>query len=297
MASAGIVAIAAIGVGASWRVEHSDGLSPASSQLTVLRTAAAGRHPVAIAYRPLTLTTADAIARTMRLKAAGVVGTATETWLLFPRVPAGRYRVGLVNQVAGASLSLSLIVGRETDPLVTWTFEHLEPGQVTQVLDLPVDVRSISIRGQASPPRSFADIWLEPVSLRAARPGMSGHATSARRYGDALVYGIGENIYLEPPGMWAAAEADAELVIQSPEGAAVQKMLVRAGPVRTTIRLAAGSWQQALDLEPGETRDVEIPVVPGGTLLRVHADQGFRPADIDPRSTDSRYLGVWMEIR
>ena len=294
---AGIVVLAGACVAASWRIERTDGLSAASGQLTVLRLAAKAQHPVAVSYNPLRLLSADAITQLMHLKATGVVGTATETWLLFPRLPAGRYRVGLMNQVADASLAVSLIVGRGTEPLATWRFEHLGPGAVEQEFELPVDVRSISLRGESTPPRAIGDVWLQPLSLRSPRSAASGFAMSAKRYRDALVYGIGENVYLEPPGIWAGAESDAQLVIQSANVKATQSILVQAGPVRTSVRLEAGDWRQEFVLEPGQIRDLELPVPDGGTLLRVYADRGFRPADTDPRSIDQRYLGVWIEFR
>jgi hypothetical protein len=295
-----IIVLGAAAVETSWRVERADGLSPVSSQLAVLRTAASGTRPVAVIYTPLALTAPTAVTGLIRLKAAGVVGTATDTWLWFPAVPAGRYRLDLENQVRDASLTVSLSIGRESQPIVTWTFENLEVGPVRQEFELPVDVRSISIRGQTVPPRAFSDIWLEPVALSptSGRPA-SPHATAARRYGNGVVFGLGEDVYLEPPGIWTAAEADAEIVIVSAEGQPEQKILLRAGPVRTSIGLDAGNWRQTIILDPGQTREIAIPVVAGGggTRVRVHTDQGFRPSDTDPRSTDTRYLGVWIELR
>ena len=56
-----------------------------------------------------------------------------------------------------------------------------------------------------------------------------------------------------------------------------------------------GTWHETLILRPGEERRCDIPVGDGpGTPLTVHSAQGFRPADLDPKSQDDRVLGVWI---
>jgi hypothetical protein len=54
-----------------------------------------------------------------------------------------------------------------------------------------------------------------------------------------------------------------------------------------------------LALKPREERIVEVPmdirrrIVP----LKVAATHGFRPAEVDSKSQDVRFLGVWIETR
>jgi hypothetical protein len=294
-----IVVLGASAMAASWHVERADFLAPVPGQLAVLRAAASGRRPVAITYRRFALVAPDEVTRMMRLRAAGSIGTATETWLWFPRMPGGTYRLALENQVKDSTLTLSMSIGRESQPITTWAFTNLDAGLFTHDFDLPADVRSISIRAETVPPRSSSDIWLQPLALHPAAGRSSGLvATSARRYGPTVVYALGEDVYLEPPGIWAAAETDAEIVMVAADGRREQPVLLKAGPVRTTISLLTGDSRQSLTLEPGEAREIAIPVAAGGVArVRVRTDRGFRPADTDPRSTDSRYLGVWIEIR
>ena len=65
------------------------------------------------------------------------------------------------------------------------------------------------------------------------------------------------------------------------------------------VTLESAEWQETLILEPGAERIVHIPtdqrrrVIP----LNVAAAKGFRPADVDPKSEDVRYLGAWIETR
>ncbi len=264
----------------------------------VLRAAAAGTRPVAVKCAPFGPASVSDLTHLIRLRAAGTVGTATETLLLFPRVPAGRYRLSLHNQVPDASLSVWLSIGRETQPIASWEFAGLGAGPVGQEFDLPVDVRSISIRAQTNPPRAISEVWLDPIALGPPSSQAGAlYAMSARRYGPLVVYGVGEDVYLEAPGIWTGAEAIAELVIVAEGHRSAQRLRLRAGPVRTTATLEAGEWRQAVVLEPGQEREIALPIAQGGaTRVRVRTDQGFRPSDTDPRSTDGRYLGVWIEF-
>ena len=52
-----------------------------------------------------------------------------------------------------------------------------------------------------------------------------------------------------------------------------------------------------MTLSPGEERLVDVPVASDAVPLDVTAERGFRPTDVDPRTTDDRYLGVWLEAR
>jgi hypothetical protein len=52
-------------------------------------------------------------------------------------------------------------------------------------------------------------------------------------------------------------------------------------------------------LKPGEERFVGVQPDDRGRVMRlkVTATNGFRPADVDPKSEDVRFLGVWIEVR
>jgi hypothetical protein len=34
----------------------------------------------------------------------------------------------------------------------------------------------------------------------------------------------------------------------------------------------------------------------GVTPLTINAETGFHPRDVDPQSTDQRFLGIWVEV-
>ncbi len=279
----------------SWHVEGSPGLAPAPAQLQLLRAAAAGRHPVAVAYDPFRFETPSRVPGLLRLAATGVPAG---TLLWFPNVPAGHYRLRLDNRERDAAVDIGVSIGRTDSPVTTWALRHLAAGRAAIDLDLPVEVHSIAVRGQIVPPQALRALWLEPVDVRRGTP-VNGftRATAARRYGDAVVYGLGDDVYLEPSGLWVGAESGAGLFIVSDAPGAEQRLLLRAGPVATRVTLTSGTWAEELDLAPGGTREVLVPRQPDGhaTPLAVRAGTGFRPADSNARSTDTRYLGVWVE--
>ncbi|MCX6549686.1 MAG: hypothetical protein NTY02_01545, partial [Acidobacteria bacterium] len=90
----------------------------------------------------------------------------------------------------------------------------------------------------------------------------------------------------------------ATLVVNPAAGATAITFTMSAGPVATAVEMSAGDDTLRFQLGAGERRDLSIPVRPGNsTMLRIRAEQGFRPSAVDPKSTDMRLLGVRLEFR
>jgi hypothetical protein len=103
--------------------------------------------------------------------------------------------------------------------------------------------------------------------------------------------------HLEPPGLWIRGHDSADLVV-SPDAGAQARLFLRNNPKANRVNLVIGKRRETLDLGPGEERVVELPVEDGRAVrLRVESTASFRPADVDPASTDHRALGCWIEIR
>jgi hypothetical protein len=75
-------------------------------------------------------------------------------------------------------------------------------------------------------------------------------------------------------------------------------LLLRNAPAANRVTLAAGAWHEELQLNPGEERRVEMPLdaSTGIAVLRIRSESGFRPADADPKSRDTRFLGVFVRV-
>jgi hypothetical protein len=65
------------------------------------------------------------------------------------------------------------------------------------------------------------------------------------------------------------------------------------------VTLESAGWRDHLMLGPDEERMVQIPTDgrSQATPLSIAATDGFRPVDVDPKSADDRFLGVWIEPR
>jgi hypothetical protein len=77
------------------------------------------------------------------------------------------------------------------------------------------------------------------------------------------------------------------------------QLFVRNAPVTNRVSLEIDGRAQTLELQPREERMVPLPVSSdrGAALVNIYSDSGFRPSQVEPGSTDNRYLGVWIELR
>ena len=110
---------------------------------------------------------------------------------------------------------------------------------------------------------------------------------------------MGGPAFMEPGGTWIEGGRSADFVI-SPDAGAVVRLLVRNPPVANLITLEGNGWREFLVLAPGEERLVTLPFAggPSGAIrLRVTAAHGARPTEFEPGSTDTRFLGCWIETR
>ena len=104
--------------------------------------------------------------------------------------------------------------------------------------------------------------------------------------------------WMEPAGIWIAGGSNAEFAI-APDRQSAVHLSIRNGSADNTVTLESAGWRDSLMLGPDEERMVQIPTNDRSqaTPLRVAATNGFRPVDVDPKSADERFLGVWIETR
>ena len=75
--------------------------------------------------------------------------------------------------------------------------------------------------------------------------------------------------------------------------------MLRNPPVENTITLESGKWHESLALQPGEERQVDVPLDASkrAALLRISCSSGFRPSEHDANSRDTRFLGVFVRAQ
>ena len=143
---------------------------------------------------------------------------------------------------------------------------------------------------------TLRSIALLPAAQRAANE----EPWHTMRYGSALVFLLdGGRAYAEPAGIWVAGETFGNLVVTPDDPSRPIRLFVRNPPVENRISIDAGEWRESLAFKPGEERTFDIPIPPGRTslALRVTAAHGARPAEFEPGSPDTRFLGCWIETR
>jgi hypothetical protein len=72
---------------------------------------------------------------------------------------------------------------------------------------------------------------------------------------------------------------------------------VHSGPIDNRLHLTTFGWQETVTLQPQAPVTVEIPASTGALVtLDLEADSAFVPRDRDASSSDTRSLGVWVEV-
>jgi hypothetical protein len=164
-----------------------------------------------------------------------------------------------------------------------------------------VDAGGLVVRGQAGAtvPSSGA-VRLVPEALLPRDAGAAaGRAEGGVRLGATRVFVIDEGAYVEPGGLWLRPGRTAELVVAPDARASAVGLFLRNAPVENRVEVQAGAWRLALELPPRGEREVTVPSPPGGRVVtvRMRADSGFRPAEVDTASRDERRLACWVEVR
>lgn len=119
-----------------------------------------------------------------------------------------------------------------------------------------------------------------------------------------LVYFLDDNAYDREAdkSFWTRGQARTEFIIKTDRPIRRAKFTLTAGPVATDARVTIGGRRQDVHLEPGDSRDLVFAMPPGfryekevqalAWTASVSSGSGFTPIFFDPKSSDSRYLGV-----
>jgi hypothetical protein len=209
-----------------------------------------------------------------------------------PAVPAGRYRITPQSRAPGGWL----IVGIGQDQFALRSQPLTYPPTAVDI-DLPVNVRALSIRGDEDARRAVHGVTIEPLSLVSQIDRVSDLlARRAVRYEDVSVFFLDERAFPEPDGLWIGGARESQIVVQADTARDAIRLHLRNAPVDNRIVLTSGAWREELTLAANEERQLELPLAPGraGALLTVSSAAGFRPTDVDPASRDVRFLGVWI---
>jgi hypothetical protein len=283
----------------SWRAEGADPRAPVPAQLEALRRLSAERRLSAVSLWPAQRLRRESVPPLLQISpefssAPGGAGRNDRPLYAIPAIAAGEYRL----RFAVRSLEgwLMLGIGRDQFALKT---EPLANSQGSMVLDFPVDVRAIMVRGDEDARRNVRGLTLEPLRIVPPDQRLTPeYARRAVRYAAATVYFLDDRSFPEPEAFWVGGERDSSIVLQPATPHPAAALQLRNGAVENTVLIDSGAWRDQVRLGPGEERRIDVPlnIDRPATLIRFTTSAGFRPADIDPKSRDSRFLGVWVKV-
>jgi len=217
-------------------------------------------------------------------------------------LPAGTYDIAVQfsDRPPDHALPLSLQIGRNGPPLQTWTMQP-QPGERWHTtLWLPVDANFVGLRGPVDFERAIDWITITPTAVvdAGARP-LVPTVLAAANYPAAAVYFHDEQLYPEAQGFWTIGGRSSHVTVAARPGQTTPIVVrMHPGAKANTVTISTFGWQRNYELVPGQAVEVELPQFASGVVpLTITAESGFYPRDIDPASTDRRFLGAWVEVK
>ena len=280
-----------------WDLHGTNGLQAAPAQLDFLRELSSTPSARVVQLTPPRRLDREAVLASFRIESPargleGGMGRNEASIVALPAIPAGRYRIVPQARAPGGWL----IVGIGQDQFALRS-EPLAYPPVPIEIDLPVGVRSLSVRGDEDARRVVLGVAVEPLALVPEAARLSDRlARRALRYEDVSVFFLDDSAFAEPDGLWIGGARESQIVIAADTARDAIRLHLRNAPVANRIVLRSGAWREELTLAPDEKRQLELTLVPGRAeaLLTVSSAAGFRPTDVDPTSRDVRFLGVWI---
>jgi hypothetical protein len=213
-------------------------------------------------------------------------------------LPPGRYQSrvwfeggGTRDGEAFLTLQNQLVLSRTGSPLTN-------PAVMSMELPFPTEVWvGLSTEEVARAVRRV-DIVPQYLVPRSERAAMVIHAMDpiADHPGAYIVY-ADANTYPEGGIFWTRDTHQGNVFV-APAGASALLLTLHLGPVAGPVSLHVGGRNLEVNLGRDETRQIGVPVPLGMRLVpvSVQAPGKFRPADVDPRSDDVRWLGCQVRI-
>jgi len=283
-------------VSSVWQTNDATAPRPYAAGSALLRRYDVDGGQIAIAYRPYRplrhsdLLGAIVLARTL-------LGGAGQESASMSHLPPGTYEAR-GSTIGSASGRVLIRTDRVSGPIAAWDAASFG-STWTRQFTLPVGIAELQIDIEPAARPAIRDVSIRAASLAVPAEGLEGReARRGARYGPAVVFLLAGSAWVEPTGTWVAGSSEVEFVI-APDPETSPQLFVRNGPAGNDVTLESGEWRERLTLAPGEERFLRVPMAANGrlTALKVTAARGFRPADVDPKSQDQRYLGVWIETR
>ena len=167
--------------------------------------------------------------------------------------------------------------------------------------DLPVDVRRLTVDvsdKQVADSVNRVDIVPTVFSRADERVGSAVRRIEGipERPLAYLVY-VDDHSYPEDGVFWTRALDRADVLV-APGPYSRMRLTLHLGPNRGDVRISVASKEQVVRVEPNSSAEVQLAVPHGVRLVpvTVQSPTAFKPADVNPGSSDARTLGVQVRV-
>jgi hypothetical protein len=214
-------------------------------------------------------------------------------------LPEGRYeariwfsgnrpRQGEILVASSPTLVHARMEGALSNPTVLPFRLPVESGRVT------VDVRDEAVAA------GIASVDIRPVEVVPADRRLNARVRAVESIPsrpDAYLVYTDEHAYPEGGVFWTRGTA-ATTVMVSPAGASRLHLVLHLGPLSGRVAVSVAGQDYSTHVPANDVAVLEVPLPPGEDLVPVTiASPGFfRPAEVDPRSNDTRGLGCQVRV-
>ena len=285
-----VLALSAVSI-TGWQMTGARSLDPARSQLRLLNVSRDGRRIVEIGPGVVRRLTRPEGRLNIRAEDPG--RRDRRVWASWGTVPAGVYqlRFRLVTPDQGQA---TVTIGSSAAPLRILTLLPLTAQSFT--VTLPAGASALTVVPDEGLWAAGGTVELMPFELRTEPKAF---ALATQRYESIEAYFMDAHAYPEAQGFWVEGGQATDVILVPPPGQQAPRLALRNGNAANVVSVASGRWQQRVELQIGQERELVLPVpdANGQIQVRVESASGFMPATVTAGSADRRILGVFVSVK
>jgi hypothetical protein len=210
-------------------------------------------------------------------------------------LPEGRYEAQV--WIDGAGSPEDEVVVRLADQVVLARTKTSTGNPAIVRFDLPIGAPVfVGTTGARASLVEIAPVSIVPRSARTIPPARVVEPSGGAIAG--FIAYLDESTYPEGGVFWTRGTEQGSIAVVT-AGASTLRLILHVGPSGGPIVVDAAGRRTDLDLQPDETREIDLPIAAGTTrvTVSVRAARSFRPAEVDASSDDWRALGCQVRPR
>ena len=215
-------------------------------------------------------------------------------------LPPGRYEVDTTFDGRSEASNVWVAYRRGPNVLVRVPTDGAATARMRFTLPVGLDTVWVGSRSERVA-RSATAVRITPSSVapshRRPRLGEITHVDGIDAETGRYVVYLDRNAYPEGGSWWVAGGRTAETLV-TPGGATQLRVTVVQGAEAGPVRLRVGDSDEQMELGEKESRERTFQLGRDAATvpLSVSCQEGFRPSDHDPVSTDTRWLGCYVQV-